>query len=115
MKATIQRIDALKPIENDDKFETAIVLNFPVIVSKGMFQVGDTCILFKANSILPVAEWTKPWIHPANPDKPIKLYYDLALPIKDVFKMLPPPKQWIVEEFGLMNLGDDVTELLNVK
>ena len=51
--ASIQRIDALDPIEGRDRIELASVLGWKVIVQKGEFKVGDYCVFCEIDSVLP--------------------------------------------------------------
>ena len=51
--ASVQEILDLKPIKNADRIEVATILGWRVVVRKGEFQVGDKCIFFEIDSILP--------------------------------------------------------------
>ena len=51
---TIQKISDLKPIENADAIECAGVLGWHVVVKKGEFKIGDPCVYFEIDSLLPV-------------------------------------------------------------
>jgi RNA ligase (TIGR02306 family) len=51
--ASIQKIRALAPIEGADAIETATVLGWQLVVKKGEFQVGDLCVYFEIDSVLP--------------------------------------------------------------
>lgn len=51
--ASIQRIKALRPIEGADAIECAIILGWECVVKKGEFQVGDLCVFFEIDSVLP--------------------------------------------------------------
>lgn len=52
--ATIQKIAKLEPIEGADRIEVATVLGWHVVVKKGEFEVGDLCIYFEVDSLLPI-------------------------------------------------------------
>ena len=52
--ASIQKISKLKPIEDADFIEVAEVLGWNLIVKKGEFKVGDLCIYFETDSLLPI-------------------------------------------------------------
>jgi len=51
--ATIQKIKSLNPIPNADKIVVAKILGWDVVVRKNDFNVGDWCIFFEVDSILP--------------------------------------------------------------
>ena len=51
--ATVQKIKDLQPIEGADKIEKATVLGWQLVVKKGEFTVGDYCVYFEIDSILP--------------------------------------------------------------
>lgn len=51
--ASVQIIKDIKPIEGADNIELATVLGWHVVVKKGEFNVGDTCIYVEIDSILP--------------------------------------------------------------
>jgi RNA ligase (TIGR02306 family) len=50
---TIQTIDALAPIANADKIVQARVMGWTVVVKKDEFAVGDPCVFFEIDSVLP--------------------------------------------------------------
>lgn len=50
---SVQSIDALDPIPGADAIEQARVLGWSVVVKKGEFSVGDPCVFFEIDSILP--------------------------------------------------------------
>lgn len=51
---TIQRISDIQPIEGADRIETAVVLGWKCVITKGDFAVGDLCVYFEVDSFLPV-------------------------------------------------------------
>lgn len=53
---TIEKIAALNPIEGADLIEVATVRGWQVVVKKGEFQVGDDCLYFEIDSMLPVTD-----------------------------------------------------------
>jgi len=52
--AKIAKIQALRPIANKDRIELATVENYPVIVEKGAYVVGDLVIFCEYDTVLPV-------------------------------------------------------------
>jgi len=54
--AKIEKIVDLSPIENADFIEVATILGWHCVVKKGEFKIGDLCVYFEIDSILP--EWS---------------------------------------------------------
>lgn len=53
----IKTITALNPIKDADRIEEAIIDNgWPVVVKKGEFKVGDKCVFFEIDSLIPVSD-----------------------------------------------------------
>ncbi len=50
---SIQTIDAIAPIAGADKIEQARVMGWTVVIKKGEFAVGDPCVFFEIDSVLP--------------------------------------------------------------
>jgi len=51
--AYIETIKDLKPIFDADKIEVATILGWEVVVKRGEFKVGDTCVYVEIDSIFP--------------------------------------------------------------
>ena len=51
--ASIQKIKNIEPIPLAEKIEKAQVLGWSVVVKKGEFNIGDLCVYFEIDSILP--------------------------------------------------------------
>jgi RNA ligase (TIGR02306 family) len=111
--ATIQVVAELNPIVGADRIETASILGWKVVVKKGEFKVGDKCVYFEIDSLLPNVEWSK-FLDKKGDGKPIRLKtvrlkgqvsQGLALPL-NVFSGGP--------EAG-SPVGYDVTDLLKVE
>lgn len=51
--ATIRKIDDINPIPNTDSIELATIDGWKVVVKKNQFKIGDFCIYFEIDSILP--------------------------------------------------------------
>lgn len=106
--ASIQKIKDLQLIPKADKILSAKVLGWNCVVGKDEFKIGDFCIFFEIDSILPEG---KPWSEFLRSKKfRVKtirlrgiLSQGLALPIS----ILPP-------DFSF-NEGDDVTDILDIK
>lgn len=105
--ATVQRIDALRPIEGADAIEVADVLGWHVVVKKGEFQVGDLCVYCEVDSVLPERE-------------EFEFLRDRKFRIKTI-KLRGQISQGICFPIGALTHmpldfyeGDDVTELLGI-
>lgn len=102
--ASIQTIAALEPIENADLIEKAQVLGWTVVVKKGEFAVGDRCVFFEVDSVLPDTEWAAfLGEHKRLKTRRMRgvLSQGLALPTEPLGLYLPC-------------VGEDVTEILGV-
>ena len=118
--ASVQEIKLLEPIPKADFVEKATLkgLKWPFVVKKGEFQVGDMCVYFEIDSILPKTTWSE-FLQKTvkKPDGSSEIVWDrwirtqkfrgqisqgLALPL---YKVLPD---------GKYNLGEDVTDLLGI-
>lgn len=53
---TIRRISELNPIPKADAIECAKIDGWNVVVRKGEFEVGDPCVFFEIDSVLPDVE-----------------------------------------------------------
>ena len=51
--ATIQTIDAIRPIQGKDRIVLATVLGWNVIVLKDQFSLGDKCVYIEIDSVMP--------------------------------------------------------------
>ena len=112
--ASIQVIKELNPIEGADRIEVATVLGWKLVVKKGEFKVGDLCVYFEIDSVLPKKEWSEFLVDKNRPDKPIRLKtvrlrgqisQGLAMPVS------------ILDEYDLGHYQEDmdVTGILGVE
>ena len=106
--ASIQVIKELTPISGADAILCAKVLGWECVVKKTEFQVGDRCIYFEIDSVLPIAQWNDHLRK--DPNKPlriktIKLRGQLSQGLAMPLSILPT---------GEYELGQDVTELVGV-
>lgn len=70
---TIQKIKSISPIPDADAIEVAEVLGYKVVVKKNEFKIGDKCVFFEIDSILPVTSWSDFLKDKHDPTKPIRL------------------------------------------
>lgn len=104
---SIQTIDELAPIEGADRIVRARVMGWDVVVKKDEFAVGDPCVFFEIDSVLPDGA---PWAEFMRVRKfRVKtmrlrgvLSQGLALPVTILGGAVPP-------------VGTDVREALGVK
>lgn len=54
--SSVQRIVAIFPHENAEKLEIAQIKNWKAVVGKGQFKVGELCMFFEPDAVLPVDE-----------------------------------------------------------
>jgi len=125
--ASIQRITGLHPIvftngegqqETAGAIELADVLGWHCVVKKGEFKVGDPCVYFEVDSILPRTSWSEFLVDKNRPDKPLRvktvklkgqISQGLALPIAPLFG-----GSNLSVVGSLLPEDSDVTEILGV-
>lgn len=110
--ASIQVIKDLQPIAGADAILVASVLGWQCVVKKDEFKVGDQCVYFEIDSILPVEEWNAHLRKGSDAHKPLRvrtirlrgqLSQGLALPVT------------LIKQEVALDVGMDVTELVGVK
>ena len=57
--AHIERINKIRPIVGADNIDYATVLGWNLIVKKDEFKVGDLCVYFEIDSLLPKRPWSE--------------------------------------------------------
>lgn len=111
---SIQKVLALDPIPEADRIEAATILGWKVIVKKGDFKVGDYCVFFEIDSVIPFNPWNA---FLAKSDKPIRLRtvkmkkqisQGLAMPLTAI------PQVTAHKHYGAFVEGEDLTEFLGV-
>jgi len=104
--ATIQKILELNPIEGADAIERATILGWSLVVKKGEFKVGDTCIYCEIDSLMPDIpefEFLKPR---GMRIRTVRLRGTISQGIAFPLSILP--------QDGTYEEGTDVTELLGI-
>jgi RNA ligase (TIGR02306 family) len=120
--ASIQIISDLKPIRGADRIVQATVMGWNVVVKKDEFEVGDRCIFFEIDSILPDGpEWSE-FMRPKKfRVKTCKLRgvlsQGLAMPLSILDGKSNPNRRfwdWLLRKDG-WRVGDDVTNFLKIE
>jgi RNA ligase (TIGR02306 family) len=113
--ASIQRIKDVQPIEGADRVEVVSILGWKVVTRKNEFKVGDLCVYFEIDSILPRNPWNDFLADKNKPDKPFRvrtarirgqISQGLAFPLKTIFND---------SVINSLNEGTDVTEIIGVE
>lgn len=105
--ASIQQIVALEPIENADAIVCATVLGWSIVVKKGEFKVGDRCVFFEIDSLLPKdREWAQFMAPRGYRVKTVKLRGCLSQGLALPLSILPTDTR--------VELNDEVTDLCGV-
>ena len=105
--ATIEIIKELRPIENADKIEVAIVKGWECVVKKGEFKVGDKIIYVEVDSVMP--------------DKPeYEFLRDRKFRVRtiklrgQISQGLVLPISTLPQNSSYFSIGHDVTELIGI-
>jgi RNA ligase (TIGR02306 family) len=117
--ASIQIIKALDPIPDADRIECAEVLGWKIVVRKGEFTVGQQCVFFEVDSLIPRRPWNDFLADKNKPDAPIRLKtvrlrkqlsQGLAMPL-DTFANY---SSYCFHPDKVVTEGDDLTEILGI-
>ena len=108
---SIQSIKALDPIPDADRILVATVLGWKVVVRKDEFRVGEPCVFFEVDSLIPRKPWNDFLANKNKPDAPIRL--KTVRLKKQISQGLAMPLS-ICNEASSLKEGDDVTSLLGV-
>lgn len=111
--ATIEIIKSLKLHPNADRLELAQVLGWQSVVKKGIHKEGDKVVFIVIDSIVPRCSWSEFLVDKNNPDKPIRLKM-IKLRGEHSAGIIIPLTEFPLQ-FQTLPIGEDVTELLNVK
>lgn len=119
--ASIQKIEALNPIEGADLIEVATVRAWKLVVKKGEFKVGENAIYCEIDSFLPIREefeflrkssYKKMGDQEGFRLKTIKLRgqvsQGLLLPVSLLKGKIYP------DHYDRLSIGDDVSEALGI-
>lgn len=104
--ASIQIIKDIKPINGADNIECATVLGWECVILKNEFKIGDKCVYFEIDSIVPEREEFEFLRDRKFRIKTIKLKKQISQGLALPLTILPN---------GNYNEGDDVTDIIGVK
>lgn len=107
--ATIQTILELKNVKNADNLEHACILGWNVVVQKKSFKVGDKCVFFEIDSVLPEGQQWSEFMR-AKKFRVKTLMFRGAISQGLALHLNILPKD--IQETS--NIGDDVTAVLGV-
>lgn len=106
--ASIQTIAAIEPISGADRIEQAKIMGWTVVTKKGEFQVGDRCVFFEIDSVLPSKA---PWAQFMAPRK----FRVKTITLRGVLSQgLALPVAILPKEPTCYSLEEDVTVALGV-
>jgi len=113
--ASIRTISKFTPIKGADRIELATVDGWTVIVKKGEFKVGDKCVFFEIDSLLPL-ESRYSFLKVTKNKRGREIGYRIkTMKMRGALSQgLALPLSMFPELTGV-DIGDDVTEILNVK
>jgi RNA ligase (TIGR02306 family) len=107
--ATVQHIDGLEPIEGADLIVRARVMGWDVVVKRGEFAVGDRCVFFEIDSLLPDGA---PWAEFMRP----RGFRIKTARLRGVLSQgLALPTSVLPEGIAVPEIGTDVSKVLGVQ
>lgn len=117
---TIQKVVNIESIPNADNIEVLQILGWKVVSKKGNFKVGDLCVYFEVDSIVPRKPWSEFLFTGSNVGKQeyrirtIKLRKQISQGLCLPLDILPVPQNYNggVQEW---QEGEDITDILEVK
>jgi RNA ligase (TIGR02306 family) len=106
--ASIQIIKDLQPITGADAILCAKVLGYELVVKRSEFSVGDSCVFFEIDSIIPNQPWSS---HLCKDGKPLRVR---------TIKLRGTMSQGVALPTSCLPVGEylegqDVTDLIGVK
>jgi len=105
--ATVETIKQIKEHTNADALEIAVVRGWNVIVQKGEFAVGDVCVYFEVDSVLP-KEYRYAFLHKYAYNKSLDKYRIKTAKLRGQFSqgLVMPIEQF--PELQHVTVGSDI-------
>lgn len=107
--ASIQKIEKLEPIEGADRIEKATILGWELVVVRGEFNEGDSCVYCEVDSILPEKEEFEFLRKRKFRIRTIKLKKQVSQGIAFPLSILPSKAK------KKAKIGQNVTDILGIK
>jgi RNA ligase (TIGR02306 family) len=116
---SIQRVTDVSPIDGADRIMRARVLGWDVVIRKGELVVGDLCVFFEIDSLLPEGQ---PWAEFLRPRRfRVKttrlrgvLSQGLALPVSILPGEVPPVGTEVRDRLGVVKYEPPVPDTQEV-
>jgi len=107
MLASVEKIETVALHPNAERLDIVTVGGYSCIVGRGSYQTGDICILIQPDTILPDADWAKPYVvnNPKRRVRAIKLRGEWSFGIVEKVALLGD---------GVFCAGQDVSDLLGL-
>jgi RNA ligase (TIGR02306 family) len=114
--ATVQTISDIQPIPDADRIEVVTILGWKVVIRKGEFNVGDKCIYFEIDSIIPIEPWSQFLEDKNKPGQPVrlrtvKLRKQISQGLAVPFEIL---ENYVGARYKTFDVGADVTEVIGI-
>lgn len=112
--ATLDRVSVVIPHPNADRLDIACVGDYRCIVPKGLFEDFEDVVLIHPDTILPDADWAKPYKR-GDRVKAVKIRgewsFGLAIPLSE----LPEVERFVSENGVFDSTGVEVSHMIGVK
>lgn len=105
MLATIERIENVESHPNADMLDIVVVRGYRCIVQKGVWHIGDICVLIQPDTVLPDVEWAAFYKKSSSRVKAVRLRGEWS------FGIVENPERLGVSEYGV---GTEVGEILGI-
>ena len=114
---SIQEIKDIQPIENADRIVCATILGWKIVIKKDEFKVGDKCVYFEVDSYLPIEDKYE-FLRSSSFKRHEILGEGFRIKTQCLRGQISQGLVLKLSDVGLdenLEVGTDVTELLNVK
>ncbi|MBR4315531.1 MAG: RNA ligase (ATP) [Alphaproteobacteria bacterium] len=120
--ATIRIIDDIKPIENADKLEKAVIGGWNIVVQKNQFKNGDKCLYFEIDSAIPSDDKRFEFLK----ERCLKKWMNQGQLVLEVLRIKTIKLRGVISQGLIMPLdefpeiqnkevGEDVTDILHIQ